>query len=414
MARIIAHLAEVDVRRVHAKKGFPSLFSYCVEVLHFSEDEACRRIEAARLARRFPCIEELLDSGAVTLTVVGLLKPHRTNANQEELLAGVSGVSVRLAKEWLAARFPRPDVPSSIRKCPEINRAESAPLLESPLRAEPPASAVSSFTVLSAPTRIIPGAAGAARNEPPMASMGSVASTAPMARPTLLGPNVSPAWQKMLPAPPLSCARVDPLARDRFLVRLTVGRQVKEKLDLARDLMRHRNPEGDMSVTIERALDALIAELTKKKFGQTDHPQETPRPSQRTRVTSRVRREVVERDGICCSFVAADGRRCETRAFLEFDHQEPKGRGGSSEGTNVRLLCRAHNGLAAEGTYGVEHIRQAIADARATPDARDVRMPPCPTPRVDRPGMASNLTASPSVRGRLARTISAHPAGNSA
>ena len=62
MALIVAHLAEVDARRLHLKKGFPSLFSYCVGELHFSEDEACRRIEAARSLRRFPCIGELLKS----------------------------------------------------------------------------------------------------------------------------------------------------------------------------------------------------------------------------------------------------------------------------------------------------------------------------------------------------------------
>src|SRR5882672_6973715 len=91
MAQIVAHLGEVDARRVYAKKGFPSLFCYCVELLGFSEDEACRRIEAARLARRFPRIGELLASGAVTLSVLGLMKARLTQENHFELLGGVSG-----------------------------------------------------------------------------------------------------------------------------------------------------------------------------------------------------------------------------------------------------------------------------------------------------------------------------------
>ena len=115
-AELILHLGEVDARRLHVEKGFSSLFSYCVAELRFSEDEACRRIEAARLARRFPAIYPLLETGAVSLTVLGLLKPHLTDDNHRELLAGVSGSSVRQAKEWLAARFPQPDVPSTIRK----------------------------------------------------------------------------------------------------------------------------------------------------------------------------------------------------------------------------------------------------------------------------------------------------------
>jgi hypothetical protein len=115
-ADLIQHLGEVDARRLYAEKGFSSLFSYCIELLHFSEDEACRRIEAARLARQFPAIYALLQTGAVSLTVLGLLKPHFTGDNHRELLDGVSGRSVRQAKEWLAARFPQPDVPSTIRK----------------------------------------------------------------------------------------------------------------------------------------------------------------------------------------------------------------------------------------------------------------------------------------------------------
>src|SRR5512140_300213 len=91
-AELVLCLAEVDARRLHVEKGFPSLFSYCVERLRFSEDEACRRIEAARLARRFPAIHPLLETGALSLTVLGLLRHHLTDENHGELLAGVSGV----------------------------------------------------------------------------------------------------------------------------------------------------------------------------------------------------------------------------------------------------------------------------------------------------------------------------------
>jgi hypothetical protein len=165
--------------------------------------------------------------------------------------------------------------------------------------------------------------------------------------------------------PPTSPCRIDPLSRDRFLIKLTVARSVKDKLELARDLMRHRNPDGDLEVIFDRALDALIGELAGTKLGQTDHPQKTPRPARRAHIASATRREVVERDGLCCSFVAPDGRRCQTRAFLEFDHRHPKGRGGASEVNNVRLYCRAHNLLAAQLAYGEGHIQRALSRAQS-------------------------------------------------
>src|SRR5437762_1778941 len=51
---LIVHLAEFDARRLHLGAGFTSLYDYCMRVLHFTEDVACNRIAAARVARRYP------------------------------------------------------------------------------------------------------------------------------------------------------------------------------------------------------------------------------------------------------------------------------------------------------------------------------------------------------------------------
>ena len=47
-ALLVAHLAELDARRLHLAAGFPSLFMYCREVLELSEQSAYNRIFAAR------------------------------------------------------------------------------------------------------------------------------------------------------------------------------------------------------------------------------------------------------------------------------------------------------------------------------------------------------------------------------
>jgi len=69
---------------------------------------------------------------------------------------------------------------------------------------------------------------------------------------------------------------------------------------------------------------------------------------------------VLERDGLGCSWTDARGVRCGSQAWLELDHHQPAGKRGSSEPDNLRMLCRAHNGLAAEQAYGREHIERAI------------------------------------------------------
>jgi hypothetical protein len=394
-AELILHLGEVDARRLHVDKGFSSLFGYCVDLLQFSEDEACRRIEAARLARRFPAIVPLVRTGTVSLTVLGLLKPHLTDDNHRELLAGVSGSSVRRAKEWLAARFPQPDVPWSIRKRPEAPapnaspvspRAatdETSPVLPrtateetspvSPRAATDETSPVLPRTATDETSPVLPRAATdetspvlprtATDETSPVLPRTATDETSPVS-PRAATDEASRACFLAALRAPVARGRVEPLSQDRFLVKFTASRVMREKLEHACDLMRHANPKGELAVVLERALDLLIAELEEKKQGRTRRPQKQPRPAKESHVTRAARREVVGRGGWRCSFVANDGRRCDALSFLEFDHETPKGRGGESQAKNLRILCRAHNRWAAERVYGKEHVSRAISTSR--------------------------------------------------
>src|SRR5688572_6442838 len=76
IAEVLAHLGEVEERRLHLLAGYSSMFSYCVSRLGMSEDEACRRIDVARLARRYPAFYPRLATGQLSLSVAALLKPH--------------------------------------------------------------------------------------------------------------------------------------------------------------------------------------------------------------------------------------------------------------------------------------------------------------------------------------------------
>src|SRR5262245_30071797 len=64
-ARLLAHLAEIEERRLHLKHAFPSMFEYCLS-LGMSEDEAGRRLCAARVARQFPIVFSLVDEGRLS------------------------------------------------------------------------------------------------------------------------------------------------------------------------------------------------------------------------------------------------------------------------------------------------------------------------------------------------------------
>jgi hypothetical protein len=129
-ARIVAHLAEVDARKLHLTMGASSLFDYCLTRLGLSNNEAFHRITAARLARRFPVIFELLERRDVHLTAVCLLRDYLTPDNHLELLREVSHKTKLEIDELLTRRFPRPDVASALSRLPDRAPRAFEPLSE--------------------------------------------------------------------------------------------------------------------------------------------------------------------------------------------------------------------------------------------------------------------------------------------
>ena len=105
-AALIGALAEIDERSLHLAAGYDSLSGYCREELHLSEHAAYARIEAARVCRKYPVILDLLASGALTLTTVGLLCPVLRDDNHGSLLANACYRSKREVEQQLAALRP--------------------------------------------------------------------------------------------------------------------------------------------------------------------------------------------------------------------------------------------------------------------------------------------------------------------
>jgi hypothetical protein len=298
---LIAHLAELDARRLYLGAGFSSLFTYCTEILQLSEAEAYNRIEAARAARRFPVILDRLAEGSLNLTTVRLLASHLTDENHLDLLAAASGKSRRAVEELRARYFPQADVASSVRKLP------------------------------------------APRPVPEQTIGGSRPSTSTT---SVVAPVTAPAPVSRHPV-------VTALAPDRYQIRVTATAETCEKLRLAQDMLRHAIPTGDPGEIIDRALTALLEELARKKFAKTDRPRASRGVAPGSRYNAaKVRRSVWIRDGGRCAYVSKGGRRCNERSFVEFHHLDPYGVGGEATVETMELRCRAHNNYEAELFYG--------------------------------------------------------------
>src|SRR5436190_9642922 len=320
-AQLIAALAEMERRQLFLPQGCSSLFTYCTQVLHLSESAAYDRMAATRASIRFPEILTRLAAGDVTLTAVRLLIPILTAENVGPLLAQACHRSKRDVEQLVANVRPTAGVATMVRKLPAPSHSPVAPALFVDHVTE-----TTGHT--SAPLTPAPASAATA----------AAAST--------VGPTSS------------QRAVVIPLAPDRYRVQFTASRDTYDKLQRARDLLRHVIPDGDPAAVFDRALDALLADLSKKKLAVTGRPRYQSAAAGGTRhIPAAVRREVWTRDAAQCAFVGAAGR-CTERGFLELHHVKPFAEGGPASVGNIELRCRAHNAYEASQHCGSFVLRE--------------------------------------------------------
>jgi hypothetical protein len=368
-ADLVAHIGEVDSRRLYAREASPSMFAWCTERLHLSEAEAYLRIAAARASREHPALLDMLADGRLHLTAIAKLAPHLTPDNRDAVLARAAHCSKRQVEELVAELAPRPDAPTLIRKLPE-------PVAPAPdTRTAGPTGPTTSLRPqpdrIAGPSRELrPDAAPlqfegghAVGSSEPVPGRDEAASPAPGLRPDAVGQaRVAPS-----PAPPAS---VQPLAPGRYRVQFTASAQLRDKLERLQALLRSSAPGADLAAVIEDAVTEKLERLEARRFGLTKTPRkglpQAPAPAQAHRrhlsqaptkpasrhVPAAVRRAVHERDGGRCRFVDEQGRRCTARHGLEFHHRHPVALGGDHSPRSVALVCKAHNLYLAEVDYG--------------------------------------------------------------
>jgi hypothetical protein len=189
-----------------------------------------------------------------------------------------------------------------------------------------------------------------------------------------------PAIAALTAAPAPSSPRrdgADPLTETLSRLHFTVSKRFLEKLEAAKAALSHSRPGGTAEEILEAGLD-LVLERAAKRKGIVVKPRVIPPPSKEDRVPAHVRRAVWKRDGGRCQWPIASGGICGSTLRLELDHVVPRARGGPSTIENLRLLCRAHNDIAA---------RQVLGDAwmdrftGAAPVSHVFDGGPPPTPR---------------------------------
>ncbi len=323
-AAVLAHIAEFDARQLYRDQACSSMFVYCVRELGYSEDGAQRRLQAARLARRFPLLFDALADGRLHMTALALLEPHLTEQNAVELVAAASHRSKAELVRELAVRFPR-DGAAVLTKSADSQGTSPAPARVDGADGEVGADE-SSFD----------GDLGAL-----------LTATSPGA--------VAPS--------PFRRDRLTPISADAWALEATLDQETCDMLRRIHALRGRGVSPHDLAGVIKRALRLLEDDLLMRKLGAgTGRRRGSKNP---WHVTPVVMRLCWKRDDARCTFVGENGRRCNETHDLQFDHIIPPDRGGDGSLGNVRLRCRAHNLHAAEKLYGRQFVQNKREEAKA-------------------------------------------------
>lgn len=401
-AVLVAHVAEVDARRLYLREACSSMFVYCVERLHLSEGAAYLRITAARASREHPMLLAMLADGRMHLSGIERLVPHLTAENRDSLLAQAVHKSKRQIEGLLASIAPRADSPDVVR------RISAAPGRK---------------TITSEPAQVSPAV-------PPVAASTPLAAPADPLLPDEL--ELRPAGLEHSPLR----FKIEPTGPSRYRVHFTATDELRDKLERLRDALRTIVPTGDLAAVIEIAVSEKLQRVEARRLGAacrrvpkgqrpkarepeggepegqvpqgqvpqghaseghasegqasgsrvpgspanerglpeagslSTHAGARVRRNSSRHIPAAVRRAVWERDGGRCRFVDTEGHRCSARRRLEFHHRHPFGCGGGHAVENLRLLCRGHNAYLARLDFGEARVQGRRASQSASAASR--------------------------------------------
>ena len=283
--RVLDFLEEVERRKLYAKRGYPSLFEFCVKELKYSESSAQRRISAMRVIRTIPEAKSKLESSAVNLSTLSQLHSF---IRREEKLKNVK-LNQEMKRGLLEAISDK-----SQRDCEKA------------------------FIAIS------PQSAGSKESTRPLTS--DLTELKFVASKELIK-KIARLREILSHRDVHSLAGLFETLADFSLDKLEVDRKRNAKVSAL----------CCMPIEFTSAAEVDFAVKSIESGASRARSRYIPRA-----IKEAVRLRDVDR---CQYFDHVSGRQCEGRHFLQFDHKIPFARGGPSIAENLRLLCFNHNAL---------------------------------------------------------------------
>ena len=320
--RVLHFINELDRRKSFLEMGYSSVLDYCMRKLGYSRSGAGRRIQAARCARRYPEVFGMLRTRELSPGTAALIESILTDDNKDEILSRIRGASHR-----------------------EIERVVS--------EYRPPVALRDRFHFVQVPV--------------PAPKNADAEFFGRQCRRSLPEEWRQPVEEKVY---------VQFLADEEFMklfeevrnlmpdggeqnIADVMRRVLTEYRDRHSPAARHARREAkNGSARLESQRWECDSSESKKGSASLESQRWECDSTQSRHIPDELRDMIFVRDGGQCTFVAADGTRCRCRKGLQVDHIRPFSAGGTHDPSNLRLLCGAHNRLAAEQVLG-KHVMQS-------------------------------------------------------
>ena len=368
--QVLRHLSEIESRKLHLKRGFSSLFDYAVRDLGYSHSAAYRRIKVMKLCREVPEIVSKLKVGSLNLTTVSKVQSY---FEKQDKKAKKSQTEFNLTNQELDTIFVGDD-----ENCKSNNITVECDLgknLPAAIKKNFPPAAPRVMNTINQKTKSDEPGLNETKKKTKVDESGLNLNQKLDLLEQVTGKS-SRQTEKIL-------CEMDPeiyqikdkvryLNTDQIEIKLTVNKNSYENLEILKSLLSHKNPNmsyGRLFQTLselgldkydprrklkkqnEKNLPATIKKNFPPATGCVRNNKEVKRDkiTGGDKITSRyipaqIKRLVWTRDQGQCTYICPETKKkCGSKHFLQIDHIHPYSLGGSSELSNLRLLCAGHN-----------------------------------------------------------------------
>ena len=401
---VLLYISEIDNRDLYLPMGYTSLFEFCMGHLGYTRSTAARRIRSARTAAKHPKALEMLRSGEINITTLSMISEILDRDNHSEILSGIKHRSTRYVEMLVSRHKPVSVIRDTVRPvCVARRVQESVAVTGSNAeinhggRNDPASverligdhgsgtgtnSQCSDFgtSTMTKPATMNADTADKHINNNSRSSLSAGTKLSVnghsekvvLEQRLKLGFTVSPEFMQKYNkiksllsnkhSKGINFAMLFEILMDEYLEKHDPERRHSKRENRVNGIKRHeprastRVRSGGADRLTNRSKHARSSASTGK--GGFDAKSTSARTGRnQRRISKALRDRVYARDKGRCTFVGANGKRCNSTWDLEIDHIIPVARGGDDSPDNLRLLCRKHNIQQAEKVYGRKFMK---------------------------------------------------------